>query len=95
MEKKYKTVKEGNMLRIIALKRLGEFDQVVKGDRGGLIEKEENLSQEGDCWVFEDAQVSGNAQVYEDAFILESACVSGNAKVYGNAWVTEKSSNFW
>ena len=75
-------------MRIIALKRLGEFDQVVKGDKGGLIEKEENLSQEGDCWVFEDAKVSGNAQVYGDAFVLESACVSGNAKVYGDATVS-------
>lgn len=40
---------------------------------GGYIEKEENLSQSGDAWVY------GNAKVYGDAW------VSGNAEVYGNA----------
>lgn len=36
---------------------------VKKGEFGGLIEKEENLSHD------ESAQVSGNAQVYENAWI--------------------------
>jgi len=54
---------------------------VKKGDLGGWIEKEDNLSHEGDAWVFEDAQVYGNAQVFGDAWVY------GNAKVYGDAWV--------
>ena len=67
---------------------------VKKGDLGGWIEKEDNLSHEGDAWVFEDAQVYGNAQVYGDAWVYGNAqvygdaWVYGNAKVYGDAWVT-------
>ena len=51
------------------------------GTRGGLIEKESNLSHEGACWV------SGDAQVYGDAWVSGDARVYGNAQVYGDAWV--------
>jgi len=60
-----------------------------KGDKGGFIEKEGNLS---DAWVSGDARVSGNAQVYGDAWVYGDAQVSGNARVYGNAQV---SGNAW
>ena len=66
--KKYRTEKDlkTGLLRIIALK---DFSYVRKGDIGGLIEKEENLSQEGRCRVYEGARVSENAQVYGHAEI--------------------------
>ena len=84
MEKKYKTEKIGDMLRIIALK---DFPDVKKGDKGGWIEKEENLSQEGNCWVY-DGSVSGNAKVYGDATVSAMAMVCGNARVFGKACIT-------
>ena len=102
MEKKYRTEKEGDMLRIIALK---DFSNVKKGDRGGRIECKDNLSQEGDCWVYENAgiydraevcgnavvegyaSVYDNARVYERAIISGAASVSGDARVFGNAKV--------
>lgn len=34
--------------------------EVSAGDIGGFVEKESNLSQEGACWVSDDARVSGN-----------------------------------
>src|SRR5574344_1011624 len=63
------------------------YAKVKAGDKGGFIESEENLSQEGNCWVGDDAQVSGNARVSEDARVSDKAWVSGNAHVYGNAQV--------
>ena len=90
MEKKYKTVPEGNRLRIIALK---DFSNVKAGDKGGLIEKEYNLNQEGDCWIYENAKVSGmacvadNAKIYGHAWVYGKAWVYGNAQVYDNARV--------
>ena len=63
---------------------------------GGWIESESNLSQEGDCWVYDDAvvygkaKVSGNAQVCENAKVYGKADVSGNAEVYGKAKVHGK-----
>ena len=65
---------------------------IKKGEKGGFVEKEENLS--GNAWVYDDAQVSGDARVYDDAQVYGDAQVSGdawvygNARVYGNAWVS-------
>ena len=53
---------------------------VKKGDKGGFVKKESNLS--GDAWVF------GNAEVYGDARVYGNAWVSGDAEVYGNAEVS-------
>ena len=54
MEKKYKLTEETinvfnkTLYRIEALR---DFNDVKKGDKGGFIEKEENLSQSDNCWV--------------------------------------------
>ncbi len=64
------------------------FGSVVKGELGGYIEKEENLSQVyGNAWVYGNARVYGNAQVYGDAQVSGDARVYGNARVSGDAWV--------
>ena len=66
-------VEDGSVLyRIRAVK---DFGDVHKGDYGGWIESESNLSQKDDCWVYNEARVSGNSRVY------------GHAKVRNNAWV--------
>lgn len=57
------------------IKALKDFGNVKKGEPGGYVESEHNLSQEGNCWVCGDAKVCGDAEV------------CGNAKVYGNAEV--------
>ena len=60
---------------------------VSKGDKGGWIENEENLSQDGYCWVFGDARIFENARVYDNASVYENARVYGDVMVYGNARV--------
>jgi predicted acyltransferase (DUF342 family) len=57
------------------------------GDLGGWIEAEKNLSQEGDSWVFDNAQVFGSAKVYGNAWVYGNAKVYGNAEVHGSAQV--------
>ena len=96
MEKKYKLTEESinycnkTLYRIESLK---DFSIVKKGDKGGYIEKEDNLSQEGDCWisdnakVFDSAVVSGNAQVYGYAIVCDNAKIFGNAQVFNDAKV--------
>ena len=64
-----------------------DFDDVEAGDLGGYIEKPENLSQEGDCWVYDNARVYGNARVYSNALVYDDAEVYGDVWVYGNARV--------
>ena len=97
---KYTTVPENGMLRIIATRYISRF-LITTGECGGLIEKESNLSQEGDCWihsnarVYGDAQVHGNAQIhgkariFGNARVLDTARISGDARISGKARVYE------
>ena len=72
MEKDEKT----GLYRIIANKKI-EVIGIKKGDKGGLIEMEENLEQDGDAWVSEDACVSGDARVYGDAWEKSPLYIQG------------------
>ena len=96
MEKKYKLTDETinvNGKTLYRIKSLKDFGNVKKGDKGGFVEKEENLSQSGDCWVYDNAKVYNNAKVFDyadiygNAEIFGNAIISGNARVYGNAKV--------
>lgn len=65
---------------------------IHKGDDGGWIEKEENLSQNGRCWVRADnCYVMGNAFVCDDACILGQSVIRDNAKISGKAIVAARS----
>ena len=55
------------------------FASVAAGEVGGYIEKEVNLSQDGNAWV------SGNAKVFGDAEVSGDAEVCGDAEVSGDA----------
>ena len=67
-------VKAGNK-KLFQIQALKDFSNVKVGDLGGFIEKESNLSQDGDAWLF------GNACVFGDAHVFGNARVSGNARV--------------
>ena len=86
IEKKYELIpsdKEG-LYRIKALK---DFNDVKKGDIGGYVEGEKNLSQLGDCWIYDNAIVSDNAQVCNNARVYDNAKVYGNAEVCDNVQI--------
>lgn len=59
--------------KLFRIKALVAFGNVEKGELGGFIEKEDNLSHDGDAWVFGNARVSGNARVYDDAQVSGDA----------------------
>ena len=86
-----------SLLRTVTYRRIRAkvaFGIVEAGEVGGWIEKEENLSDDGDAWVYDDAlvsgsaEVSGNAKVYGNANVFGNAKVYGDAKVYDDAWVS-------
>ena len=84
MEKKYKLTEETINVEgktLYHIEALRDFGDVKKGDKGGFIEKEDNLSQSDNCWVY------GNAKVCDNAMVYGNAKVSGNALVYGNGVV--------
>ena len=61
---------------LFRIKALISFGNVAKGDLGGYVKKEGNLSHSGNAWVSGDAMVSGDAEV------------SGNADymIFKNHW---------
>ena len=47
--------------KLFRIKALIEFGNVKAGELGGFVEKEENLSQDGNAWVYDNARVYGDA----------------------------------
>jgi carbonic anhydrase/acetyltransferase-like protein (isoleucine patch superfamily) len=69
------------------IKALQSFSNVKQGDLGGYVESTVNLSQSGDCWIYDDAKVYGNAMVCNSATVRGEATVWGSARVYDSATV--------
>ena len=68
------------------IRAIVDFGTVHAGDVGGWIEKEENLNQCGDAWIYGNAKVYGNACVYDNACVYGDTWVYGDAEVYGGKW---------
>jgi hypothetical protein len=73
--KKYKLLKKSKIKflgkTLFQIQALKDFGYISEGEKGGFVESEVNLSQEGDSWVAGNAMISGNARV------------SGSARVCG------------
>ncbi|HGO5855591.1 TPA: hypothetical protein ACK3JJ_000194 [Mannheimia haemolytica] len=88
VEYKGKTLYQIEALRDFSFYRKDDWKHSVrKGELGGWIEKEENLSQQGNCWIAENVYVFDNAKVEHNAFIKGKAIIHGNARVFGRAWI--------
>lgn len=105
--KKYKILEDGSIKfrgkSLCRIQALIDFADVKAGDIGGYVESENNLSHEGEAWVYDnaivcdDARVFHNAKVYWDAKVFDHAKVyyeakiHGSAEIYGNAKIYGKS----
>jgi len=89
MIKKYELLKddfiEWSGVRLYRIRACKSFGDVAKGTLGGYIEKESNLSHNGNCWIYDNAKAFGNARVADDAKIYNNAEISENSEIYGNA----------
>ena len=88
--KKYEVVYcegDGHYHRIRALRDIGT--DVKAGDIGGKISGKQNLSQEGECWIYDDAVAADNSRVYMNAQLRKYAFVGDNAEIRGTALVTD------
>lgn len=68
--------------RIIANETFGD---VYEGSLGGYVEHEYNLSQDGNCWIYDNAVVADNATISENATIHDNVIVTEDASIYGSA----------
>lgn len=92
MNKKFKLTEETITLEtgqtLHRIEALRDFGDVKKGDKGGFVETEENLSHLGTCWV------GGNGKVLDEARVLGNARVWGSAEISGGAVIWNKV-NVW
>lgn len=91
--KKYELMLEdvlhfGNV-KLYRIRALKNFGSVVKGELGGYIESERNLSHSGNAWVAGNAVVLGNAIVRDNAHVSGDTMILGNAIVRDNAYVSD------
>ncbi|WP_208442503.1 hypothetical protein [Bartonella raoultii] len=90
VSKKYELINESHVkgITLYRIRALRDFGDVKKGDIGGFIESEYNLSHQGNCWVYDDACVVSSGRVYENAKVCGNAVIGGF--VYGNAHICGK-----
>lgn len=96
MEKKYEItpnkrveIIDGTSITTRQIRACRNFGHVKKGDIGGYIDSEENLSHEGDCWIHDNAMALQNARVMGGAQVFDNAMICGDAMVGGNAQINE------
>jgi NDP-sugar pyrophosphorylase family protein len=103
--KRYRLTDETREYEGVTLYRieaLEDFGYVKKGDRGGFIEKEDNLPQNYFGWVFDDSivmgeskvrgwsRVSNNSVVKGEVWMHDLALVTGGSKVNGNVRISDR-----
>ena len=79
---KYKlttNTKEWAGVTLYQIEYLKSFAGIIKGDLGGWIAGESNLSQDGNARVYGNAYVSGDVYVFGNAHVSGSARVSAKA----------------
>lgn len=87
-EKKYKLIEGSRFWQygrpLYRIQALRDFSDVKKGDLGGFVESEANLSQMGDCWIYD------MAQAVEKSIVEGDACLRDCSKMYGSSLLKDK-----
>ena len=92
--KKYELIKESKTIfegiEIYRIRALKDFGNVKAGDVGGWVCSEDNLSQNGNCWIYDnakcldDARVYYNAKMYDNAIMCDDAIMYDNSRMFNN-----------
>lgn len=84
------------------IRALRSFGDVAKGDLGGWIEHERNLAHDGEAWVGnsavaagmsvvrDNAQMTGQAAIYDSVVLCDDARMMGNSAAAGHASVRDR-----
>ena len=71
---------ERTLYRIRALKN---FRNVEAGDLGGWVSGKYNLSQEGECWIYDEAKCMDNARMYHNSVMYNNAIMCDFSEMHG------------
>ena len=70
------------LYRIRALKN---FSDIKKGDLGGWVSSENNLSQEGNCWIYNEAKCMDNARMYDNSCMYDYSEMYDSSRMHGDS----------
>jgi len=73
------------------VKALRDFSDIKAGDVGGFVTSEHNLSQNGDCWVYDDAKMFDNSEIHNDAKMHNNSEMHNNSKMLNNSEMFDSS----
>lgn len=76
--------------RLYRIQALRDFGDVKKGDLGGYIQSQKNLSHSGNCWVYDKAIAGDGSKVKNNAKVIGSAILRGGAIASKNAVVKDR-----
>jgi hypothetical protein len=101
MQKKYELLTDDVLepgvavrCKLFRIRALRDFGEVKKGDLGGYVQSEANLSHDLTAWIYGRAIVGQDAHVSGDAQVRDYAQVAGKARVRGRARVCDSSRVF-
>ena len=80
MDKKNTIEWKGHTLHRI--KALRDFGDIRKGDIGGYVENENNLSHKGNCWIYDDAKVMDDSIMYDYSRICDKSELHDDSRMY-------------
>ena len=94
-------IDNGIEIILYRIKSIRDFGNVKANTLGGFVQSYLNLTQEGDCWIYNNAKVYDNAiiggnakvlnlsQVYGNAVVMDNAIISGKARIHGNTEILD------
>ena len=75
------TYKGRTLYRIRALK---DFSDVKKGDLGGWVSNEYNLSQYSNCWIYNEAKCLDDSRIYDNGIMYDNSIMFDNSEMHGD-----------
>ena len=64
------------------IRALRDFGDIRKGDIGGFVENENNLSHKGNCWIYDDAKAMDNSIMYDNSRICDKSELHDDSEMY-------------
>lgn len=86
-------VDDRTLYRIRAIRDIVDNDGniiVSKGELGGFVQSERNLSHQGTCWLYDDAMSYNGAMILDDAIVSDMARIYGRAMVFSNGKICDE-----
>lgn len=78
-------------IKLYRIQSMSYFSDVKKGDLGGFIQSKNNLSENGDCWIYDNAKAYNNARVLDNVKMYNNSSAYDNAMLFGNSIMRDDS----